>query len=325
MHKLKFASAVCLILLIAALAACGKTNNAAPAGTIEASGSPGGEDAIQVGFVVPDSANPFFIHMTEAISQGLKQHGIDLQVASANMDVNKSINAIETFVSAKVDVLIVSPVDEKAVEPALEAARKAGIKVLSFGGELNHTDVNLLSDQAGIGKALGENAAAWVNDKLGGSAEVGLIVFTATNNVTVRANALEEALKAGAPGAKIVAKQEAASVADAQKVAENMLQAHPNIQVIATNADTLALGVLEAVKAAGRADENFYINGSDATPQVIDKIKEGGPLRVTIDMGVERIPAMTVEAVLRLAKGEQTERNQYALLTLVDSSNVGSY
>jgi len=324
MSKSKIVISSGLILLLLFLAACGKNKESTPSGSAEASGS-SGESAIQVGFVVPDSANPFFIQMTEAIGRGLKEHGIKLQVASANMDVNKSINAIETFVSAKIDVLIVSPVDEKAVEPALEAARKAGVKVLSFGGELNHTDVNLLSDQAGIGKALGENAASWINDKLGGSADVGLVVFTATNNVTVRANALEEALKAGAPGAKIVAKQEASSVAEAQKVAENMLQAHPNIKVIATNADTLALGVLEAVKAAGKADESFYINGSDATPQVIDKIKEGGPLRVTIDMGVERIPEMTVEAVLKLAKGETTERNQYALLTLVDSGNVSSY
>lgn len=320
MHKKRMFTLLILSMLLVLMTACGKEKSSDPGSANNSKGS-----EIKVGFAVPDSTNPFFIQMTDIIKEGLAKENITLQVSSADMDMNKQINTIENFVASKVDVLIVAPVDDRGVEPALKAARDAGVKVISFGGDLTNTDVNILADQAGIGMALGEDAAKWINEQLGGTAEVGVIVTTQTNNVAVRAKTLEESLKAGAPNAKLVAKQEATTVAEAQQVAENMIQAYPNIKVIATNSDAVALGAFEAVSAAGKASDDFYINGSDATPEAIQKIKDNGILRVTLDMGIMNIPDMTVEAAIKLAKGEQVERIQYASLTLVDSTNVSNY
>jgi ABC-type sugar transport system substrate-binding protein len=241
--------------------------------------------------------------------------------------VSKQINNIENLLASRIQVLVVCPVEPKALEDSLKKAQEAGIKVVGLASdELKNVDTILTASNKMMGTLVGERISKWINEKLGGNAEVGLMLLTTNSGLTERGIALEEAIKKNSPNVKIVSKQEALSVADAQKVAENMLTANPNMQVIAAIEDYMALGAYEAAKAAGRAKGDFLISGSGGIPEVLAKMKEtGSVLRVTLDMGAESSKKSLVDSILKLYKGEPVEKLQYSKLTVVDQSNIDKF
>ncbi|WP_025692372.1 sugar ABC transporter substrate-binding protein [Paenibacillus zanthoxyli] len=312
-----------VLALMLLITACGAKSGSGSATSTSITSAQ--DDKITIGFAVPDMTNPFFIQQIDALKKMLGEQGAELMVAGADNNLNKQIGNIENMVASKVDVIIVAAVEPKGIESSLKSAREAGVKVFSFGQDQENADAVIMSDNKMIGRKLGENAAKWINEKLGGNAEVGMIVSTGVPIMADRTAAMEEAIRTNAPGAKIVAKQEAVTTADAQKVAENILLANPKLQVIATISDQMGLGAYEAVKGAGRASDMFYINGSDATPEGIAKLKEGGVFRATLDFGTKFVPQMTVDSVMKLAKGEQIDKYIYTQISIVDASNVNQY
>jgi len=326
---------VLAVTLLLMAAACGNGNsasgdkNSSNASTNNTSGN--GEEAakhtkLKVGMTIPDSTHPFFIFVINGLKKLIEQENGELIVTGANGDVNKQINDIENMVAAKVQVIVVNAIESKSLEAVLKKAQQAGVKIIAAGNDdMPYVDVTQTISHKQIGTLSGENAAKWINEKLGGKAEVGLIVSTNNQSLTDRAVALEEAIKKNAPGAKIVVKQEAKSQAEAQAVAENMLTANPNLQVIATTSDPYGLGAYEAVKAAGRSNDTFFINGTDGTPEGLAKIKEGGAFRATLDMETAKTPQTTMNNILKLVKGEPVEKLQFSKLTIVDASNIDQF
>lgn len=328
--KLILASVLSIALLLMA-AACGNSNsnNSTSSSSNAASGNvqEAAKNAkLKVGMTIPDSTHPFFIFVINGLKKLIEQENGELIVAGANGDVNKQINDIENMVAAKVQVLVVNAIESKSLEAVLKKAQQAGVKIIAAGNDdMPYVDVTQTISHKQIGTLSGENAAKWINEKLGGKAEVGLIVATNNQSLTDRSVALEEAIKKNAPGAKIVVKQEAKSQAEAQAVAENMLTANPNLQVIATTSDPYGLGAYEAVKASGRANDKFFINGTDGTPEGLAKVKEGGAFRATLDMETAKTPATTMNNIMKLVKGEPVEKLQYSKLTIIDINNVSQF
>jgi ABC-type sugar transport system substrate-binding protein len=314
------------------IAACGSGNETGGKDTSNtssnnAAGNSGGsEKGFKIGFAVPDQSHPLFVYILDALKKLIEEQGGELLVANAAGDVNKQINNIENLIASKVQVLIVCPQEPKGVESAIQKAKDAGIKTMLWGNDdLKNVDVIQSASNKAIGIAIGEHVSKWINEKLGGKAEVGLIVSTVTPGLAERSAAFEETIKKNSPNVKFVAKQEALPVADSQKVAENMLTANPNMQVIATVEDSQGLGAYEAVKAAGRAKGDFYINGIGATPEALAKIKEGGVFRATLDMESATMAQRLADTAVKMAKGEPVEKLQYAKLTVVDSSNLSMF
>jgi ribose transport system substrate-binding protein len=312
--------------------ACGNGNNITSGNNVaNTSGHAEGPEKtskLKVGYAVPDQTMPFFSRSIEDLKEFVeKEQGGELLVASAGMDVNKQINNIENLLASRIQVLVVCPVEPKALEDSLKKAQEAGIKVVGLASdELKNVDTILTASNKMMGTLVGERISKWINEKLGGNAEVGLMLLTTNSGLTERGIALEEAIKKNSPNVKIVSKQEALSVADAQKVAENMLTANPNMQVIAAIEDYMALGAYEAAKAAGRAKGDFLISGSGGIPEVLAKMKEtGSVLRVTLDMGAESSKKSLVDSILKLYKGEPVEKLQYSKLTVVDQSNIDKF
>jgi ABC-type sugar transport system substrate-binding protein len=320
------------------VAACGSGSNGAggnadagkntmPANDTSGNGGNAAKDTkIKVGMTIPDSTHPFFIFQINELKKLLEKENGELIVAGANSDVNKQINDIENFVESKVQVILVNAMEPKSVEAALKKAQQAGVKVIAYGNDdMPYADVTQTISHKQVGTLSGENAAKWIHEKLGGQAEVGLLVMTGNPSMAARSVALEEAIRKNAPNAKIVSKQEATTMSNAQQVAENMLTANPNMQVIATVSDTFGLGAYEAVKAAGRANDKFFINGTDGTPEALAKIKEGGAFRATLDMETAQMPQITLSHILKLAKNEPVDKVYNSKLTVIDANNIDNY
>lgn len=280
---------------------------------------------ILIGMSVLELANPFFVELSEGAKKYAASQGVNLTVNDPRNDPNAQISAIENFVASKMDAIIITATDPKAIMSAIVKARQAGVKVVAHTAKLDEYDAWVAADEHDMGYALGLQAGLWIKNKLNGKAEVGILNYRSIPQVINREKGIEDGIHKYAPEAVVVASAQAGSPPDGMKVAENFLQAHPNIKVICGINDGGALGALEAVKAAGKAGNDFFIGGIDATDEAIAKIKEGGIYRCTVDQDPYGMGQKCVELAIKAIKGQKFEKDYLVKLIPVDSSNVKDY
>jgi ribose transport system substrate-binding protein len=280
---------------------------------------------IRIGMSVLELANPFFVALSEGAKKYAADHGAILTVNDPKNDPNAQISAIENFTASKMDAIIITATDPKAIFPAIQKARAAGVKVIAHTAKLDEYDAWVAADEHDMGLALGLQAGKWIKEKLNGKAEVGILNYRSIPQVINREKGIEDGIHQFAPDAKVVASAQAGSPQDGMKVTENFLQAHPDIKVICGINDGGALGALEAVKAAGKASNDFFIGGIDATDEAISKIKEGGIYRATVDQNPSGMGEKCVELALKSISGKKFDKDYAVKLVQVNASNVKEY
>ncbi|CUH95937.1 D-ribose-binding protein [Propionispora sp. 2/2-37] len=253
-----------------------------------------------IGFSVSTLNNPFFVDLRDGAQAAAKEMGVELIVMDAQNDTSKQMSNIENLVQQKVSVLIVNPVDSKAIVPAIEAANKANIPVITVDRSAEGGKV--VSAIASDNVAGGKMAAQLLIDKLGGKGKVveleGIPGSSAAND---RGKGFDDAMKAAA-GISIVAKQPADfDRAKGMKVMENILQANPEIQAVFAQNDEMALGAVEAIKAVNRT--NVLVVGFDATADAVTAVNSGDML-ATVAQKPKDMGKISIETAIKIMNGE---------------------
>ncbi len=280
---------------------------------------------IRIGMSVLELANPFFVSLTNAAKEAAKEYGAELTINDPKQKVEAQVAALETFISAGMDAIIVTSIDPAALNPVVKKARAQGIKVIVHTTKLDEYDAWVAADEYEMGMTLGLQAGEWIRDKLAGKAEVGILNYDIIPQVINRKKGIIDGIKKYAPAAVVVGDQTAGSPPDGMKVVENFLQANPGMKVICGINDGGALGAYEAVKAAGKASDDFFVGGIDAVPEAIAKIKEGSIYRATVDQAPQIAGRTCVELAIKAVKGEPFEKDYLQKLVPVNKSNIAQY
>lgn len=104
----------------------------------------------------------------------------------------------------------------------------------------------------------------------------------------------------------------------AYNITETLLQQYPDLKGIYCNNDTMAMGSLEAIKAAG---SDCVVVGTDGTSEAIASIQEG-ELDATVDFSPKVMGAIGVEMTIRKLAGQDVPKVVYAPQCVRDSENV---
>jgi ribose transport system substrate-binding protein len=148
--------------------------------------------------------------------------------------------------------------------------------------------------------------------KTGGKAELLLITLDHVEAVKRRGDGMEDTIKKLSPGATLGARQSAENMETAMNITETVLQAHPNLNVIACVNDQHAIGALEAVRNMGIKNDTFYIGGADYTDEGVQKMKEPGSyFRVTADVQPTFYGSYGAEKLYQYATQGPVEETQY--------------
>ncbi len=134
------------------------------------------------------------------------------------------------------------------------------------------------------GKVLGDIAADYIRNQLGGRARVVLLTHDSLQFLAPRFVAMRDSLRR-VPGATVVADISPATVnkEGGEATMRTILLAHPNIDVV-LGADTVVLGALSALRAAGKARADQFLGGIDGEPEAVAEIKQGGPYKASISL-----------------------------------------
>ena len=213
-----------------------------------ASASP---DKPVIGIVVKIGGIPWFNAMEAGIKKRADQLGVKaFMVGPTSADPALQVRAIEDLIAQHVDVIGVVPNDAKVLEPVLQRARAAGIKVITHESpNQENTDWDFeLASVKGFGEAYGKRLAA----AMGGKGEYAVFVGSLTVPLhNAWADAAIAYLKANDPDMKLVGDRYgvAENVDASRQTALDLMRAHPDLKGI------LAFGSQGPIGAARAVDE----------------------------------------------------------------------
>ena len=254
------------------------------------------------------------------------EKGFNMVIQDADADVSKQMQQIEDFITQGVDAIAISATDPDALVDVLDRAVEAGIPVVCFDGMANSENIStkVIFDYALNGQMTGEWAVDYINNTLGGEAKVAILDFPASPVVCVpMADGFQKCVEE-LPGVEVVARQDGkASRTDSMAVAENILTANPDVDIIyGINFDTGA-GALAAVQAknsdciiicAGWASEGFEM--LEADDPNLKVMCANNPVTQAID---------TIDAIEKIFNNEELPEETLSLPTLLDATTIKDY
>lgn len=287
------------------------------------------DDEIHIGICVMDMGNPYMTNTIEGVEAFAEEFGYPITVTSGESSAEKQVSAIESMMSAGVNVMDVRIVDPQAVTDILTEAVGSGAYMMTYPEVAGVSDAFLSYDDYDSGHLLGEVASNWVEETYGADAEIEIALLTqpTVDSVIKRADGMRDAVTERLPNATIVAETEGATTDVAMSAAESILQKNPDCKVFLCVNDAGGLGAYEAVKGSGKDVDGMFIGGVDGDASALEFIKEGGPYRCTIanDLLVQELGYYLIRNVVRAAKGEDYEYDVTTQLLAVTSDNIEEY
>lgn len=221
------------------------------------------------------STDPFWVDFSKSFKQGSDAVGLDFGDANAQGDVAKYLDLVQQQLIRGTAGTFLSPMDPRAELPLAQQGIDRGVYVVSL--QLNPGITQITENQATVGRRIGEEAARYINDQLGGRAEI--LLFNegeVVESIKQRWDGVRAAIRANAPGARIVKDLTPRNTADdGFKQASSAFAANPDINVVIGPA-LATLGAFSALESTGKARDDMYIASIGGTTDELKAIRKGG-------------------------------------------------
>jgi len=303
------AVAAAAMMVLSPLAACGGGGGGASAG------------GPRIGVTVYGEGN-LVKEGKEGMEAYAKARGIDLLWNSADGEVNKQANQIEQMITARVDAIIIVPVQYDSLQPQLQHAKDAGIPVIAVNTTVKNKALlttSVLPDDV----AAGTQDAQMMVDHLGGKGNVVMLQCVLGSSYELdRTKGMMSVLDKN-PGIKLLAKGEAAKNGRAEGAArmKNWLTAFPKIDGVMACGDDMGLGAVQASKEAGK---KIPVTGIDGIADGLEATKNGDFVGTQLQDG--RVELGAGLAVANLVVHHQPVETAYVYkMVPVDAHNVDTF
>jgi ribose transport system substrate-binding protein len=282
------------------------------------------DDTLKIGISLPSATHGWMgalIDSAEKQAKELKKSdGIEYVMTNA-ADPNKQANDVDDLIAQDVDVIVMLPIESAALSPVGQKIKDAGIPLVIVDRELENDAATVVVK--GDNEGIGVNAGKYFVEKLNGKGKVVEITGPPSSVTEQRGAGFKEAMEKS--DIEIIASQSGDfSTEKSLEVMQNILQAHPEIDTVFTQDDGMALGVLQAIKEAGRKDIQF-VTGAGGGKAVFEDMKEDGLITATFLYS----PTMVEDAVkiaADIAKGNKPAESMVVKeATQVTKDNVDEF
>ena len=291
------------------------------AGGAKESKSADGQKHYKFGFTCMDQSNPFFVLIEKTIREEVEARGDKLVSVDPANNVTRQIQQVEDVIAQKVDGFFLNPAEAEGIIPALDQLKAAGIPIVNFDTEvadMSYVATYTGSDNYNAGKVCGEDLVK----KCPNGGEIIVLDSPTMNSVVDRTNGFLDAIKGH--NFKIVAQQDAkGNLQVAMGIAEDLLQAHPNVVAIFGGNDPTALGALAAANAAGIKKAKIY--GVDGSPDIKKELTGSSLIEGTGAQSPMNIAKKSVELMYKIMAGEKVDARYPVPTFLITRDNVNQY
>jgi ribose transport system substrate-binding protein len=277
----------------------------------------------KIGLAISTLNNPFFVTLRDGAQKAATAAGVQLTVTDGANDNAKQADQISTFITQKVDVIIVNPTDSDAVVSSVQKANTAKIPVIAV--DRNSNGGTLASYIASNNVQAGKLGGQQLLKAVPANAKVAMLIgIPGASAARDRGKGFLDAVadtSMNTKGAKVVAQQVANFKRDeALNVMQNILTANPDLAGVFAQNDEMALGAVQAIKAKGLTGKVFVV-GVDGVDDAKAAIKAGDML-ATVAQQPDVMGQLAVEAAIKLTKGQTVDSKQDVPLKVLTKDNV---
>ncbi len=277
--------------------------------------------------VMKSLANEFFKTMEEGATAHQKAHSdvYDLKVVGIRNeeDVAQQVDLVEMIIAQGADAIVIAPADSEALIPICKKAIAAGIVVVNIDNKLDRARLEAEGIQipfVGPDNRKGAKLAGdYLATKLKAGDEVAIIegIPNAFNGIQRKAG-FEDAIKDA--NLKLVSSQSGNWETDkaAQCVAAIATE-YPNLKAVLCANDSMALGAVDALKAAGKS--NVYVVGFDNIQAVQKLIKEGKVL-CTVDQHGDQLAVYGIQYALEILDTKAAPADKETPIDLITAETL---
>jgi inositol transport system substrate-binding protein len=261
-------------------------------------------------------------------------NGVSVQIEDAQNDVAKQLDQINNFVASGVDAIIVNPVDTSATQAMSDAAAAAGVPLVYVNRQpinidsLPDNQAFVASNEVDSGTLETIEVCAQLKAAGKDNANVYIMMGELSNQAAVQRTAdIHDVMAAGqcAVTLNIIDEQTANWSRDqAQSMMTNWLSTGTAFDGVIANNDEMAIGAIQAMKAAGIDMASVVVGGVDATQDALAAM-QAGELDVTVFQNAAGQGSGAVDAAVKLAAGEAVEQKVWVPFELVTPANVADY
>ena len=262
-------------------------------------------DKVKIGVTLMDFSTEFGIGLKDYMTAKADAMGdVELTVVDAGGDAAKQLQQVETFISQKVDAIIMQPQEQEACSPAIDKAKAAGIPII------NCNSLTITEPDAYVGSNDSESAEiamTYIAEQLGGKGNVLMMHGHPGQTAEVKRTEGAMDILAQNPDMTLLDEQTADwDRAEAMTLMENWIQAYGDqINAVFCQNDEMALGALNALVQAGKKD-NVLVVGVDAIDDALQSVKDG-KMDATVYQDCKGQAEGAIEAAYKLAKGESVD------------------
>jgi fructose transport system substrate-binding protein len=267
---------------------------------------------ILIGLVTKTDTNPYFVKLRQSAAAEAKKDGATLIARAGKFDGDNEgqVNAIEDLISLHVKGILVTPSNSTGILKAIGEARKQGILVIALDtatDPADAVDATLATDNFQAGVKQGAYAHALFDQKFGKGTPVHLAMLDDEPGATVDTERHNGYLKGfGIPqdSPDIVGKTITHGALDqGQTGMENLLVAHPDINVVYSINEPAAEGAYAAIKDAGKTKQ-IILTAIDGGCLGVKYVAEG-KVAATVMQFPKKMAAEGVDDVVKYVKTGQ--------------------
>ena len=268
--------------------------------------------------------------LREAAKKRAESLGHKIQIEDAREDVGTQISHIQNFIASGVDAIVLAAVDTNATPQMTKMAKNAGIPIVYINRQ--PIDVDSFDGKSAVYVGSPETwsgtfEAFELCRLAGGVGNAVILVGILSNEAAVtRTKDVEEVLSLSmCSGIKVVEKQVAEwQRVKANDIVSNWLSSGLEFNIVFANNDEMALGAIQALKAAGVSMDDVLVGGVDATPDALAAMK-AGDLDVTVFQNAAGQAVGGVNSAINMINGKKLPGYVVIPFELVTPSNMNKY
>ena len=291
--------------------------------------------ADNVGVSMAKFDDNFLTVLRNGIQKYADDNSIGVQIEDAQNDVAKQLDQINNFIASGVTAIVVNPVDTSATQAMSDAAAAANVPLVYVNRQPVNIDT-LPDNQAFVASNEVDSGTLetievcriFAEDQGKTEANVYVMMGELSNQAAVQRTAdIHDVIDGGKCAVKlnIIDEQTANwSREEATNLMTNWLSTGAAFDGVIANNDEMAIGAIQAMKAAGLDMGTIVVGGVDATQDALAAM-QAGDLDVTVFQNAAAQGSGSVDAAVKLAKGEAVEQKVWVPFELVTPANIGDY
>jgi ABC-type sugar transport system substrate-binding protein len=276
----------------------------------------------EIAVMLPAAGDPYFKLKSCGYVEAGKEAGYDVKIYDAGGygNLDRQVSQIQDVIQRKVSGIVLVPASSDGTVPVVEQAIAAGIPVVN-DGIATHSDkvTGFVGEPSYV---MTELLASFVADKLGGKGDIAMLSGPSGLDLTkLRVNGFKDYL-AKYPHMKVVAEKfTSTSSSDALNTMQDFLQAHPNVKAVYTFNGPVAIGAVQALRAAGKKPGDVLVVTTDMEVETQRMIADGW-IQATVVSQPVSMAKLAVQHLIAAAEKKPISKVELTQASMITMSTV---